>query len=485
MKRILLWTILFTLTCTTPEKQYKEEPVPQKESVQEDEKPLPKKQNSTGEKKAYSIDDLFNIAVGSTERLAIKREGVIQAEARKSMFFGNFFPTLSYRYQKFINIPDHTDHDRDVRNRNNLYKAYTGDPNTPYNPFYTSQGSSSTSVSPALRPGSRLVLHIPIMTGTSEWANYKIANAEVNAKKFEMKDEAGKLYLEIAQTYFTILQLEKNLQNKKKLLQIAKESEAEIDYRVALGKNRRSESYGAKSNIARLDAEILGLSDQLVNAKEDLAFLTGVENEIILSDEVEEVFPNFGPEELDKKIESRADISFARANLEMSKAEVLKAWGGHMPTVSIDSFYTFAEKNQPQNKDIFNQIVLQVPLLSLGTVSSAIKQAESAKRQSELQLTRIIKKAKDEARKAFYGYRTSILEADAYLKASQAAEESYHSVVRDYNKKMATQIEVLNALTAYQNAKEDYERIVLQKKLNSLWLKIALGEYPDVKENLK
>ncbi|MBL0265051.1 MAG: hypothetical protein IPQ05_14600, partial [Leptospiraceae bacterium] len=46
---------------------------------------------------------------------------------------------------------------------------------------------SSTATSPLVRPGARLVLHIPIMTGLNEWANYKSSKHEVKLSTLRIK----------------------------------------------------------------------------------------------------------------------------------------------------------------------------------------------------------------------------------------------------------------------------------------------------------
>ena len=159
---------------------------------------------------SFTLETLFANAIESTERLAIKKESITQAEARRDSYFSNFFPSLAFRYQQFVTTPNHAEHDRDIRNRNNLANAYSNtaygtDISTPYNAsnyLNSSAGNSSTVTSPLVRPGARLVLHIPILTGLNEYSLYKSSKHEVRLRNLELKHDAGRLYLEIAQTYY-------------------------------------------------------------------------------------------------------------------------------------------------------------------------------------------------------------------------------------------------------------------------------------------
>ncbi|MCE9499564.1 MAG: TolC family protein, partial [Leptospira sp.] len=121
-----------------------------------------------------SIDDLYSIAVERTERIALKQEGVRQAEAVKDGVVAGLFPTLSFVSNKFTTYPAHHN-PYDTYNPN--YSGYRQvDPTiAALNPGYYSSGSSAT-VSPAVSGGNRLLLSIPIING-NPFANFKSAEA--------------------------------------------------------------------------------------------------------------------------------------------------------------------------------------------------------------------------------------------------------------------------------------------------------------------
>ncbi len=444
------------------------------------------------EKESFSLQDLYFSALAKTERIAIKKEAMVQAEARRDSFFANFFPSLAFRYQQFVTTPNHANHDREIRNRNGLINAYSNETyntniSTPYdigNSTLFGGTSSSTATSPLVRPGARLVLHIPIMTGLNEWANYKSSKHEVKLRLLELKFDSGRMFLEIAQAYFNLLQLESNLQSKKEILQLTKESKIELGRRVSLGRNKPSELTSITAQIARLEAEILGITDTLSQMRDTLSFLTGLDSEFKV-EKINEVPIEFSLEDAEKTVENRYDVNAAKLNLEIAKSEVLKAYGGHLPTASVDTFYTFPSGHATggSTKDLVNQFIVQVPLISVGTITAAVKQAESIKRQAELQLTQSVRFAREEVRKAYNSYANSKKAEESYLTALKATESNYQVVERDYYKKSATSLDLLNAQIALKNAKEDVFRTALQKQLNLVWLKVAIGKYPEDLEN--
>ena len=436
-------------------------------------------------KERYNLEELYLYAVANTERLSIRKEIIKQAEAKKDSFFANFFPSLSFRYQQLITIPNHAGHDRETRNRNNLIYAYSNSVygtniNTPFNVSNSTlpgSSSSTTNTSPLVRPGSRLVLHIPIMTGFNEWSAYKSSKFEVILRNLELQHDAGRMYLEIAQAYYNLLQLDNNLSTKKEILQLTKNLKVELGKRVRLGRNKASDLSSINSQIAKLESEIVGITDTLSQMKDTVAFLTGAPANFTL-ERITEKPIQVSLEDIDKIVENRYDISAAKINLEIAKSEVTKAYGGHLPTASIDSFYTFPSGNVTGGaKDIVSQFIFQVPILSLGTVTASVKQAKSLKRQMELQLSQTIRFAKEEISKAYNSYIHSKLMEESYRNALSFSETNYKIVYKDYLSKSATVLDVLNAKIALENSKEELHRTTLQKNLNLVWLKVAMGEY--------
>ena len=115
----------------------------------------------------------------------------------------------------------------------------------------------------------------------------------------------------------------------------------------------------------------------------------------------------------------------------------------------------------------------------MGTITAAVKQAESVKRQAELLLTQSVRFAREEVRKAYNSYVNSKQAEESYVSALNAMENNYEVVKRDYFRKSATSLDLLNAQIALKNAKEDLSRTLLQKQLNLVWLKVAIGKYPE------
>ncbi|MCB1142338.1 MAG: TolC family protein [Leptospiraceae bacterium] len=426
------------------------------------------------QKKKLNLGDLFVLAVEQTERIAIRQEALVQAEARKSAAWGGFFPSLSYRHLENFTIPDHRKHDREINRRNEIANALLGVPTD----STSTTGTTRTQISPAFLPGDVLVLNVPIMTGLNEYSAFKTANEMVEVRKYEAQFEAGRLYLELAQLYYNILQLENTITTNRNILSVTENIIKELKYRVQLGKSRSAELYNASSQLAKLEADLQKSEDDLQILKSNLLTKIGSKTEVEL--ELESL-----PEELKlpmelamKKSDNRPDVRAAEFNLNAARAEIKRAWGGHLPTVSLNGYYRIPRSGQPRNRDIFTQFVVQIPLLSAGTISSAVKEAESAGRQAEMVLEETKRTAGDEIRTTYRSYVNSGKILEAYKKSMEAAELNYKFQKRDLSQKLATSLDVFNALNTLQSSQNDYSRIQLQRYLYRVAFEIAIGNIP-------
>ncbi|EMM72821.1 outer membrane efflux protein [Leptospira weilii str. 2006001855] len=207
-----------------------------------------------------SIDELYSYAVERTERIALKEEAIQQADSQKAAAFASFFPSLSLVYNKFYRIPG---------------------PNSQFNPFYTEPnpltgGSSTSSLPPTVGPGTRLLLSIPILNGVSQYTTYKAAGALANVRMNEAKFESGRLYLEIAQAYYNVLQLKEVLSLEEKKKDLVRKMILERRRLFSLGKITRADLSGAEADFSRSEASLEDFKYQLKQAEMALESLVGI-----------------------------------------------------------------------------------------------------------------------------------------------------------------------------------------------------------------
>lgn len=414
-----------------------------------------------------SIEELYAYAVEKTERIALKEEAIQQADSQKAAAFASFFPSLSLVYNKFYRVPG---------------------PNSHFNPFYTEPnpytgGSSGSSLPPTVGPGTRLLLSIPILNGVSQYTTYKAAGALTNVRMNEARYESGRLYLEIAQAYYNVLQLKEVILLEEKKTDLVRKTIQERRRLFSLGRITRADLSGAEADFSRSEAALEDFRYQLKQSEMVLESLVGAgEGGLRLAVPKDPITlpQNLLPEE---RIAKRYDVIAAQENLKMAELNLKKAWGGHLPSVTLNNYYTIPEHNTTPNKDITMQLSINVPLLSAGTITAGVKQAESAVRQAELQLSQAKRVASDEIRKAYESSLNSARLLALYAKARNSAESNLSSQRRGFSYKTTSRLELLVSETSFLDSEIAYRKAFYQHSLNAVWYSVAIGESPKLKKS--
>ncbi|TGM53377.1 TolC family protein [Leptospira adleri] len=412
-----------------------------------------------------SIEELYAFAVERTERIALKEEAIQQADSQKMAAFASFFPSLSLVYNKFYRVPG---------------------PNHQFNPYYTEpspySGSSSSSLPPTVGPGTRLLLSVPILNGVSQYTTYKAAGALTKVRMNEARYESGRLYLEIAQAYYNVLQLKDVIQLEEKKTDLVRKTIQERRRLFSLGRITRGDLSGSEADFSRSEASLEDFRYQLKQSEMALESLVGAGEgglRLAIPKEAVPIPQNLLPEE---RIAKRYDVIAAKENLKMAELNLTKAWGGHLPSVTLNNYYTIPEHNTTPNKDITMQLSINVPLLSAGTITAGVKQAESAVRQAELQLSQAKRIAVDEIRKAYESSLNSSRLLNLYSKARNSAEANLSSHRRGFSFKSTSRLELLVSETSFLDSEIAYRKAYYQHSLNTIWYGVAIGELPKLKK---
>jgi outer membrane protein TolC len=160
----------------------------------------------------------------------------------------------------------------------------------------------------------------------------------------------------------------------------------------------------------------------------------------------------------------------AVASLQVAKHEVWSAWGGILPSASVDYFYgidsnRFATR---QFDPVLGQTVnnlgssivasVQIPIWNWGANVSKVKQADLRRDQARVELSYAQRKALSDL-KAFYGEaQTARAELDSLNQSAELSAESLRLTTMRYQAGEATVLEVVdaqNTLTQSRNAYAD------------------------------
>ncbi len=106
-----------------------------------------------------------------------------------------------------------------------------------------------------------------------------------------------------------------------------------------------------------------------------------------------------------------------------------------------------------------------------------MSEAASIRRQAVLRLEQSRRVARQEIEEAYSTYTSSLHATESFKKALDAADNNYRSILGEYRLNLVTLLDVFNALTTLESARDDYERTVLESCLSRVRLGVATGEF--------
>jgi len=375
---------------------------------------------------AASLDDCFKSALKQSEALAESKEAILQAEEHFRQAFGAVLPSASFNYA-FMRQDDH---------------ALT---------------PSLKASNPVNQSSGNITLGQPLFRGFADFAALREMKDTLASAKDASQWAAMQLYQDVAAAFFTVLSLERD----KALLE---EQDKVYDGRIkeledfqSVGRARDSDVETVQAAQALLQASAVQVAAQLAVEREALAFLTGQGPDLAL--EASDAPPADAGElkALLRAAESRPDLHAALMRNEAAKEFVFINKGAHLPSVDLLGHWYFVQPGT-QNPIYWDAAIsLSLPLFQGFTLASKDREAASLQRQAEKDLERQQRQVASDIRAAWRTLQGDLAQGAAYERGFELSDKAYESLKQDFKNGLATNQDVLLALTSSRDAQRSLE----------------------------
>jgi len=157
------------------------------------------------------------------------------------------------------------------------------------------------------------------------------------------------------------------------------------------------------------------------------------------------------------------DLRVALAAYEAARHEVTAAWGGLLPSLSLDYFYgidanQFAiSTNGVRNIGYSTVATLQIPIFSWGADRSKLKQAELRRNQAHVELNFAQRQLLSHLREFYTEAETARSEMESLQSSADMAAESMRLTTLRYQAGESTVLEVVDAQNTLTQARNLYD----------------------------
>jgi outer membrane protein len=328
----------------------------------------------------------------------------------------------------------------------------------------------------------------PIFTGGYNLATYRTAKLGVDLSKTNVETAKRDLVLQVRVGYFSILRAEK-------FVNVAQQQVKNFEAQLEVTKAFFDVGIVPKNDVLQAEVQLANARQGLVKAENDLAtakssFNTLLRREINTPFQLVDIleykpFPMSFEASLEEALRKRPEIRTAQLNIDQAKEAVKIARSGYFPTINLLGNYSRYSDEIDLSRGVnFNdrwtiQAVATFTLWNWGNTAFKVGENKVKVTQAEDSKTQLIDSVTLEVKQDFLNMLVAEKNIGVAEKAVEQAEENLRMNEERYKYQVATQTDVLNAVTLLAQARTNYYGALSDFNVAKAQLERAMGRmYP-------
>jgi outer membrane protein len=331
-------------------------------------------------------------------------------------------------------------------------------------------------------------LNQPLFTGGLNLANYRFSKLGVDLSKTGVETAKLDLVLQVRSGYFTILRAEK-------FLTVAEQQVKNFEAQLGVTKAFFEVGIVPKNDVLQAEVQLANAKQSLVKAGNDVETAKASFN-ILLRREVNtrlevvdilayKAFPLSFEQSLEEAFRLRPEIKTAQLSIDQAKESVKIARAGFFPTISLAGSYSRSSDDLDLSGGTNFVNSWQIGALATFTLwnwgNTAFKVGENKVKvtQAEDSKTQLIDSVTLEVKNDYLNMLVAEKNIGTAETAIEQAEENLRMFEERYRYQVATQTDVLNAVTLLAQARVNYYGALSDFNIAKAQLERAMGRiYP-------
>ncbi|HYA94423.1 MAG TPA: TolC family protein [Thermodesulfobacteriota bacterium] len=331
----------------------------------------------------------------------------------------------------------------------------------------------------------------PLFTGGFNLATYRSAKVGVDLSKESLEAAKQDLVLQVRVGYFTILRAEKFLAVAE---QQVRNFEAQLEVTQAffdVGIVPKNDVLLAEVNLANARQSLVRAANDLATAKASFNIL--LRREVNTTFEVvdiliHKVFSLSFEQCLDEALRLRPEVKAAQLNIDQAKENVKIARAGFFPTIRLTGnynrnadFWMLEGGSKEITSDYWSvQALATFTVWNWGNTAFKVGENKVKVKQAEDSKTQLIDSVTLEIKNDYLNMLVAEKNIDTAEKSIEQAEENLRMNEERYKYQVATQTDVVNAVTLLAQARTNYYGALSDFNVAKAQLERAMGRktYP-------
>jgi outer membrane protein len=323
----------------------------------------------------------------------------------------------------------------------------------------------------------------PLFTGGLNLANYRLTKLGVDLSMTSVETAKRDIVLQVRVGYFDILRAEK-------FLTVAQQQVSQFEAQLEVTKAFFDVGIVPKNDVLQAEVNLANARQSLVKAENDLAtakasFNILLRREINTPLEVVDIlaykpFPLGFEAALEEALGQRTEIKAAQLNVDQAKENVKVAKSGFFPTISLAGNYARVSDAAGLNGDLEDdrwtiQALATLTLFDWGNTAYKVGENKVRVTQAEDSKTQLIESITLEVKNDYLNMLVAEKNINVAEKSIEQAEENLRMNEERYKYQVATQTDVINAVTLLAQARVNYYGALTDFNVAKAQLERAMG----------
>ena len=319
--------------------------------------------------------------------------------------------------------------------------------------------------------------------------SYQISKFAYVIAESQLKTTEQSVLNSVTSAYYSVLFVQSALAVSEESLQSAEENLAQVMKYYNVGKSSRFDVLRAEVQVANMKPLVVSAKNNLKLAESRLRMVLGIPEsiELIFTEKLDITYSDLTEKSLEELIEialsSRPEIMILNKQKNIAQKQVSISRAAFIPKIALGTAYQYQGMRDDFDftgddfyKSFNSSISISIPLFTGLKNNSKYQQAKIAVKESEHQAESLINNIKLEVKGAYYSMQEALEKVQTQEKTIEQAKEAQRLARLMYSEGGSTQLDVLNADLAVQQAQMNYQQSLLEYNIALSNLKKAINQ---------
>ncbi|HPC36255.1 MAG TPA: TolC family protein [Candidatus Marinimicrobia bacterium] len=334
-----------------------------------------------------------------------------------------------------------------------------------------------------------LNLSQPVFTGGLILNSYKMSKIGVRITESQLKATEQKILSDVTNAYYGVLFANSASEVAEEALHSAEQNLAQVQKFFDVGKASRFDVLRAEVQVANFKPMVVSANNAKKLAESSLRLTLGIDEDININylEKLSYIESDLINTTLDELItialNGRSEIAMLNDRKKLAEKQVALTKAQYSPSLIFGTAYQYQAFRDDFNftsddlvKSFNSSISLSIPIFSGFATKAKVQQAKIAVKEADYQSESAIDGIKLEVKSAYFKMKETNENVQTQKKTIEQAKEALRLAELMYSEGASTQLDVLNANVALNQAKMNYQKSLYEYNVALANLKKAINQ---------